>query len=129
MLDNDVEEVLDLYCRHCSVLVTTADLARLGANLAHSGESGMFGKPDTGRHVLSVMMTCGMYNDAGQWAFEVGYPAKSGVSGGMAAAVPGKLGVGVFSPPVNDLGSSVRGMAANRLLSQKLGLHLFACKE
>lgn len=129
LLDNEVDDVIELYCRHCSVLVTAVDLARLGANLARAGGHGLFSRPDTCRHVLSVMMTCGMYNDAGQWALDVGYPAKSGISGGMTASVPGRMGVGVFSPPVNELGSSVRGWAANRLISSKLGLHLFTCKE
>lgn len=126
LLDNPVEEVLDLYYRHCSVRVTTRDIARLGARLASRGAAGGFRKTETPRNVLSVMLTCGMYNYAGQWAFEIGYPAKCGISGGLLGVVPDGIGIGVFSPRVDEHGSSLRGVVVNRLLSQKLNLHTFA---
>ncbi len=78
------------------------------------------------RDVLSVLHTCGMYDAAGQWAYDVGIPAKSGVSGGILAAVPGKGGMGVFSPGLDAYGNSVRGVKACRLVSDHLGLHVFA---
>jgi glutaminase len=78
------------------------------------------------RDVLSVMYTCGMYDAAGQWAYEIGVPAKSGVSGGILAAVPGKAGVGVFSPGLDEYGNSVRGVLVCREVSERLGLHVFA---
>lgn len=127
LLDNPVEAVLALYFKHCSVRVTTGDLARLGAALAVRGSSTAGLKRATLRNVLSVMFTCGMYNYAGQWVFEVGFPAKSGVSGGVLGVVPGQLGIGVFSPRVDAKGSSPRGVLVNKLLSEKLHLHLFAC--
>ena len=107
-------EVLDLYFRQCSVLVTARDLAVMAATLANDGVNPVTGErllgPDAVRDVLSVMMSCGMYNYAGQWAFEVGLPAKSGVSGGVMAVIPGQIGIGVFSPPLDAFGNSVRGV-------------------
>ena len=78
------------------------------------------------RGVLSVRHTCGMYDFAGQWAYEVGIPAKSGVSGGILAVVPGKLGIGVFSPGLDAYGNSVLGVKVCEEISERLGLHIFA---
>ncbi len=129
LLDHPVEDVLSLYFAHCAVQLTTRDLARLGATLAtRSCPSGMV-RHSTLRDVLSVMLTCGMYNYAGQWVFEVGYPAKSGVSGGLLSVVPDRAGIGVFSPRVDDKGSSPRGVLVNRMLSEQANLHLFACAQ
>ena len=75
--------------------------------------------------VLSVMATCGMYDYAGSWLYEVGMPAKSGVSGGIIAVVPGRFGVGIYSPLLDEKGNSVRGIAACKSLSRDLGLHVF----
>jgi glutaminase len=78
------------------------------------------------RDVLSVLYTCGMYDAAGQWAYDVGVPAKSGVSGGILAVVPGKGGIGVYSPGLDAYGNSVRGIRVCREMSANLGLHVFA---
>ncbi len=131
LLDNPVEEVLALYFKHCSVQITTSDLACLGATFSNKGcpasSVRQVLKRETLQKVLSVMLTCGMYNYAGQWVYDVGFPAKSGVSGGVLSMVPDKMGVGVFSPRVDDKGSSPRGVLVNKLLSERLNLHIFAC--
>ena len=75
--------------------------------------------------ILSVMYTCGMYNRAGEWAYRVGVPAKSGVSGGILAVIPGKAGIATFSPPIDDNGNSVRGLQVFEALSKKYNLHMF----
>jgi len=79
--------------------------------------------------MLSVMYTCGMYNFAGEWAYLVGLPAKSGVCGGIIVVVPNRMGIAVFSPPLDERGNSVRGVKVCEELSQQFGLHLFDCTE
>jgi glutaminase len=127
VLDGDPDEVLDVYFRQCSLLVTSSDLARMGATLARGGVNPMTGRRVTDNVVvqrtLSVMVTCGMYDAAGDWVSAVGMPAKSGVGGGIVAVLPGQLGIGVYSPPLDAKGNSVRGVRVCRSLSQRLGLH------
>lgn len=130
MLTGDVEAILALYLRQCSVHVTCTELALMAATLANGGTNPATGERALGpryvRDVLSVMHTCGMYDFAGQWAYRIGIPAKSGVSGGILAVVPGKLGIGVFSPGLDAYGNSVRGTAVCEEISERLGLHVFA---
>ena len=75
--------------------------------------------------VLSIMATCGMYDYAGSWLYEVGLPAKSGVSGGIIAVLPGRFGVAIYSPPLDENGNSARGIAVCRQISRDFGLHVF----
>jgi glutaminase len=128
MLDSDVDEVVDLYFAQCSILVTCRDLAVMGATLANGGRNPITGEraidPQHVTNVLSVMSTCGMYDNAGEWLYNVGLPAKSGVAGGVLAVLPGQLGIGVFSPPLDDQGNSVRGVRVCERLSHELQLHL-----
>jgi glutaminase len=81
-------------------------------------------REDTAQHVLSVMSMCGMYDFAGEWMLRVGLPAKSGVSGGLLAVSPGQFGIGLFSPPLDARGNSVRGVLACERLADRFGLHL-----
>jgi glutaminase len=124
---DDPDEVLDAYFRQCSLRVTTVDLARMAATLARGGINPQTGRRVTGTMVvqrtLSVMVTCGMYNAAGDWVSAVGMPAKSGVGGGILAVLPGQLGIGVYSPLLDSRGNSVRGVQVCRALSERLGLH------
>ncbi len=130
MLSGNVEEVLAAYLRQCAIRVTTADLAVMASTLANGAENPRTGERvlsrRVNRDVLSVMYTCGMYDFAGEWAYQVGVPAKSGVSGGIIAVIPGKMGVGVFSPGLDRFGNSVRGVRVCQEVSERLGLHLFA---
>lgn len=129
MIGPNVEEILDLYFQQCCLLVTASDLAWMGATLANGGVN-----PGTGqraisdqyvRDLLSVMFTCGLYDFSGEWAYRVGLPAKSGVGGGMLAVAPGRLGIGVFSPLLDERGNSLRAIHVCQDLSTRLGLHLF----
>jgi glutaminase len=126
-MDYDVEEALDVYVFACSLLVDVRDLAVMGATLSAGGLNPLTGEqvvpPTVDRSVLSVMATCGMYDGAGRWFVDVGLPAKSGVAGGIVAVQPGQLGIGAFSPRLDDHGNSVRAAKACRLLSDRLGMH------
>jgi glutaminase len=131
MVRDRVEQTLELYFQQCSILVTARDLAMLGATLANRGVNPVTGeralKAEFVKDVLSIMLSCGMYDYAGEWAFRIGLPAKSGVSGGVIAVVPGLAGIGVFSPPLDEKGNSVRGVMVCRELSEIFGLHIFEC--
>ncbi|HZX82959.1 MAG TPA: glutaminase A [Reyranella sp.] len=121
---------LDLYTRQCSLKVNARDLAIMGATLADGGVNPVTAErviePDTCRHTLAVMATAGLYENSGDWLYEVGIPAKSGISGGIVAVSPGKGGLGTFSSRLDAAGNSVRGRLAARFLSERLGLSLFA---
>ncbi|APX34101.1 glutaminase [Brachybacterium sp. P6-10-X1] len=125
-------EMVDLYTRQCSLLVTADDLAVMGATLADGGINPVTGErvvsPEVCRDTLSVLAACGMYELSGEWLFEIGLPAKSGVSGGIVAIAPGKGALGAFSPPLDRAGNSVRGQRACAHLSRALGLNLFASR-
>ncbi len=124
-----VDDVLDVYFRQCSIIVTAIDLAMMGATLANLGANPLTRQEVFGveavRDTLSVMFTCGMYDGAGDWACRVGLPAKSGVGGGILAVVNRQLGIGVFSPRLDSQGNSVRGQACCIGLADELGLHAF----
>jgi glutaminase len=129
MIDDRLEESLDLYFQQCSLMVSGQDLAVMAATLANKGVNPITGdravSPQYTRDILSVMYTCGMYNFAGEWAYKVGIPAKSGVSGGIIAVVPNQVGIAVFSPPLDAHGNSVRGIKVCEALSQTYQLHMF----
>lgn len=129
MVKDRVDETLELYFQQCSVLVNCHDLAVMGATLANGGVNPITGeraiKAEYVKDLLSVMLSCGMYDYAGEWAFRVGLPAKSGVSGGIVAVVPGQFGIGVFSPKLDPRGNSARGIRVFRELSERFGLHVF----
>lgn len=127
-LDCDVEEALEVYFRQCSVSVTTTDLAVMAATLANGGVNpctqDVVVDRRTATLVLTIMATCGMYDYAGEWLLRAGLPAKSGVSGGLVAASPGQFGIGVFSPPLDERGNSLRGVTAIQDLAGRFNLHM-----
>ncbi|WP_038167315.1 glutaminase A, partial [Verrucomicrobium sp. BvORR106] len=129
ILTEDPLPVVDLYFKQCSLSVTCRDLAIMGATLANHGVNPVTGKRairgEYVESVLSVMASCGMYDYAGEWIYRVGMPAKSGVAGGIVAILPGQLGIGIFSPPLDARGNSVRGIKVCDDLSRHFDLHLF----
>lgn len=129
-IDGDADDAVERYFAQCSVEVTAADLAVIAATLANGGVNPITGvraaSPATVRSVLAVMASCGMYDGAGEWLYTIGLPAKSGVSGGILAVVPGRLGLGFFAPPLDPQGNSVRGGRACRDIVHDLELHPLA---
>ena len=124
----DPSEAVDLYTRQCSLRVSARDLAVMGATLADGGVN-----PVTGQRVidaavchytLAVMLTAGLYESSGDWLYDVGLPAKSGIGGGIVTISPGKGGMGTFAPPLDAAGNSVKGQLVARFLSARLGLDL-----
>ncbi|MDN4481630.1 glutaminase [Demequina muriae] len=128
ILTEDPATVVEGYIRQCSLLVTTRDLAVMAATLANRGVNPLSGKqvvPEPVlRQVLSVMATCGMYDAAGDWATQVGIPAKSGVAGGLIGTLPGQIGIATFSPRLDAHGTSVRGVSLFHRFSSDMGLHV-----
>ena len=129
VIGDDIDGALELYGRQCTVAVTVRDLALMAATLANGGVH-----PRTGvralerahlRDVLTLMFTCGMYDSSGNWAYSVGLPAKSGVSGGILAVVPGRMGLAVYSPRLDGHGHSVRGVEVFKAWSAAWGLSMF----
>ncbi|WP_080791635.1 glutaminase A [Corynebacterium pacaense] len=129
-IDIDPLGVVDIYTRQCSLLVTARDLAVMGATLADAGVNPLTGERVVSarvcRDTLAVLASTGMYEGSGDWLFEIGLPAKSGVSGGIVAVAPGKGAVATFSPPLDSAGNSERGQRVIARLSRALGLNLFA---
>ena len=129
MVSDKIDETLDLYFQQCSIMVNARDLAMLSATLANGGVNPVTKERALEERyvqdVVSVMLTCGMYDGSGEWTYRVGMPAKSGVGGGITAVVPSKLGIGTFSPPLDAKGNSVRGIKVCEDLSKDFGLHLF----
>lgn len=127
MVGDQFQDSLELYFQQCSIVVTAHDLAVMGATLANGGENPLTKQravaAENVKYLLSIMLSCGMYDFAGEWAFRIGMPAKSGVGGGIVAVVPGVAGIGVYSPGLDSKGNSVRGVAACSELSRRFGLH------
>ncbi len=128
VIEDDPDAAVERYFAQCSVEVDADALAVMAATLANGGVNPVTRQRAMSaasvRSVLSVMASCGMYDGAGDWLVTVGLPAKSGVSGGILAVVPGQLGIAVFSPPLDHRGNSVRGVAVCRELATALDLHL-----
>lgn len=128
-IDEHVHESLHQYFAQCSLLVTCQDVAMMAATLANMGTNPITGKRVFDfqfiKYVLTVMLTCGLYDYAGGWAYEVGLPAKSGVGGGIFGVVNRQLGISVYSPKLDAQGNSVRGILACKELASHFGLHAF----
>ena len=127
VIERAPDDVLEVYFKQCSLLVTCRDLAVIGATLANDGVNPITAvRALRSRYVpkvLSVMMSCGMYDYSGAWMYEIGMPAKSGVGGGIVAVLPGQFGLAVFSPKLDDRGNSARGIAVCKKISADYSLH------
>jgi glutaminase len=125
-------QATDLYTRQCSVGVTAKDLATMAATLAFGGRNPVTGKQaisaENVPYVLAVMATAGLYDDSGKWLYHTGLPAKSGVGGGIIAVAPGKFGIAVVSPPLDEAGNSIRAQKAITDIVNALGLNPYASK-
>jgi len=131
-IKSNPQQAVDLYTRQCSIGVNAHDLATMAATLAFGGRNPVTSKQvmDAGKvpGVLAVMATAGLYDDSGKWLFRTGLPGKSGVGGGLIAVSPGKFGIAVISPPLDDAGNSVRAQKAIADISNALGGNPYAAK-
>jgi len=123
-------QAVDLYTRQCSIGVNAKDLATMAGTLAFGGKNPVTKKQviDAPKvpYILAVMATAGLYDDSGKWLYRTGLPAKSGVGGGIIAVSPGKFGIAVVSPPLDDAGNSVRAQKAITDISNALGGNPYA---
>jgi glutaminase len=128
-LTSSVDDVLEIYVRHCAIAMTARQLARASRFLANDGTDPATGKrvlsAGLARRVAAIMLTCGTYDSAGQFAFDVGIPCKSGVAGGIIGLVPREGAVCVWSPPLDPSGNSRAGRIALHELGERLELSLF----
>jgi len=129
ILQSEVDAPLDMYFRQCSIKVNCNQLSIMGATLANSGINPLTGlKALEARHiphVLSVMASCGMYDYSGEWIYNVGLPAKSGVGGAILAVLPGQLSIAVYSPLLDPKGNSVFGVDICKRIAETFSLHLY----
>jgi glutaminase len=129
IIQEDVEQLLDLYTKQCAIEMNCLDLARIGLVFALDGADPLSGKQimpvDIARICKTFMVTCGMYNASGEFAIKIGIPAKSGVSGGIMGAVPSRFGIGIFGPALDERGNSIAGIRLLELLSKKYKLSMF----
>lgn len=129
IINDDVDEILDLYFRMCSLSVNCRDLASLALLLADHGWDQAAGRQILPREYASftnaILSTCGMYDGSGEFAIRVGVPAKSGVGGGILAVVPARMGIGIYSPALDSKGNSVAGVRVLEAMSRAMGLNIF----
>ena len=128
-LNNDVDDVIEAYCRDCAISMNCVDLARAVTFLANHGVVPWSGEKildaSSAKRINALMLTCGTYDAAGDFAFRVGLPAKSGVGGGIVAVVPGECGICVWSPALEVSGNSYAGSVALEMLTSMTGRSVF----
>lgn len=130
---DDPEMSLDLYTRQCSLGVTAKQLSIMAATIANDGfnpvtDTSVFA-PDLAPKVTSLITTVGFYQRTGNWLYQTGLPAKSGVGGGILGVMPGMFGIAAFSPPLDEVGNSVKGQKAVRAIMEELGLNIFSASR
>ena len=126
---DDPDMSLDLYTRQCSLGITAKQLAVMAATIANCGTNPVTWEevfhPNLTPHIASLMATVGFYEHTGDWLFNTGLPAKTGVGGGIMGVVPGVMGVAAFAPPLDDAGNSVKAQAALSDIVGRLNLNIF----
>ena len=124
-----VANVFSAYCHHCSIEMSTQQLAQAFLFLANSGINPLNGERVVSyrdaKRINALMLTCGFYDQSGDFAYRVGLPGKSGVGGGIVAVIPGKLAIAVWSPELNEYGNSYRGIATLADFTTELGISVF----
>ena len=129
MISDPVEEILDCYFRACSISANCRDLAKIAHIFANHGKHPKTGQQlfpaEYAKYVNATLATCGMYDGSGEFALTVGFPAKSGVGGGIMGVIPRRMGIGVFAPALDKHGNSVAGVQALAKLSQTLDLSIY----
>lgn len=128
-VSNSVDRIIDIYTNQCSVAMTTKSLARSFLFLANGGVTPYSGReiiaPRMAKRLNALMLTCGLYNESGDFAYRVGVPGKSGVGGGIVAVIPGRLSIAVWSPELNKNGNSLRGIDCLEEFTTKIGISVF----
>ena len=128
LISDDVEDVLDIYFKQCSIEVTAIDVAKIGLFLARGGVLSN-GKRIVSEHIATIaktlMVTCGMYDGSGEFAIKVGIPSKSGVGGGILCTLPNKMGIGVFGPALDQKGNSIAGIAILEEIAENFKFSIF----
>jgi glutaminase len=131
-IEADPSVTTDLYTQQCSLNVSAKDLAVMGATLADGGVNPLTRRrvvdATSCRYALAVMATAGLYETSGDWLYDIGLPGKSGIGGGIVAVSPGKGALGVFAPPLDSAGNSVKGQLVSKFLAEQLGMNLFVSK-
>ncbi|WP_433957691.1 glutaminase A [Cytobacillus horneckiae] len=129
VIESDVNELIDVYTKQCAIEMNCLDLARIGAVFALNGKDPVTGEQmiddEIARVCKTFMVTCGMYNASGEFAIKVGIPAKSGVSGGILGVVPGKYGIGIFSPALDEKGNSIAGLEILKIMANRHHFSIF----
>ena len=129
MITDPVEEILDCYFKACSILVNCRDLAQIGHIFANHGAHPVTGEQmfpaEYAKYVNATLATCGMYDGSGEFALTGGFPAKSGVGGGIMGIIPRRMGIGVFAPSLDKHGNSVAGVQILARLSQQYDLSIY----
>ena len=123
MITDDIDELTNFYFRACSIQATCKDLANVAFVLSHKGKDLL--PPEYVRYTNAVLTICGMYDGSGEFALNVGVPAKSGVGGGIMAIIPNRMGIGIYSPSLDKKGNSIAGVKVLELLSKQLNLSIF----
>lgn len=127
---DDPEMSLDLYTRHCSMGVTTKQLAIAGCTIANRGKNPVTGKQVFNEslmpNIVSLVASVGFYEHTGDWIYTSGIPAKTGVGGGVMGMLPGVFGIAAFAPPLDETGNSVKAQAAIKYIAREIGVNVFS---